>query len=335
MLMFFLATAGGFAQSWSVMEATDQVKNRHGNGFMSCKGIFYLIGGTGIQPVNMYDPHTGEWKSGEEPPVEMHHFQAVRSGEKIFVFGAMTGSGTTGKPLDHFYIYDTGKDSWSRGGPIPEQRRRGACGVVAFQGDFYMFGGTTGGQEEASISWVDRYDPRKGKWKKLSNAPGGREGFHATMINGKIYLAGGVCRTPGNSGPGDLVKRVDVFDIKSGRWSSLPDSLDLPTPRTGCTSVAILDNLVVIGGRSPGSDRALTTVEAYDTGKKRWERWEDLNQGRHSTQAFMCVGAVFVASGESGASGPADLLDAPGASQALGNERGVFVTSIERLDVEH
>ena len=317
MPLIFLATGLVSAQSWSVVEASGQVKARQGNGFMTCKGNFYLIGGVGIQPVNMFDPHTGEWSSGEAPPVEMHHFQAVRSGEKIFVFGALTGSGIKEKPLEHFYIYDTDKCRWIMGESIPEELRRGSCGVVAFQGQYYMIGGTRNRQDGSSVSWVDRYDPRKGRWKKLSDAPGGREGFHATMINGKIYLAGGVCRAPGTSGTGELVARVDVLDIKSGRWSSLPDSLNLPTPRTGCTSAAILDHLVVIGGRIPGKEEALATVEAYNTGSERWETWDDLNQGRHGTQAFMCVGAIFVASG------------------ATGIEGGDRVTTIERLDVDH
>ena len=116
------------------------------------------------------------------------------------------------------------------------------------------------------------------------------------MINDRIYAAGG------RQDAGDdhisseqIVSEVDVYDIASGKWRTMEK--DLPTPRTGCTAVAIQDHLLVIGGSNPVQNEAYDLVEAYDVERGEWETWSNLQEGRCGAQAFMCVGAVFVAAG--------------------------------------
>ena len=62
--------------------------------------------------------------------------------------------------------------------------------------------------------------------------------------------------------------------------------------------MVILDHLLVIGGECDGQEGVCRTVEAYDTERGEWETWGNLIEGRQNTQAFMCVGTVFIASGE-------------------------------------
>ena len=287
-------------QSWAILEAKGEMVPRQDNGFMACKGRFFMMGGQGIQPVNMYDPSTEAWTNLAAPPVEMHHFQAVRYGNEIYILGAFTGQPPNERPLEHIYIYDTGKDQWHKGDPIPEDRQRGSCGVVAYRGQIYMIGGSRDRFGGLPTNWVDRYDLKTGKWKKLSDAPHSRFHFHAGICNGKIYAAGG----RGITGSSTLVMDyqnlpyVDVFDIESGRWNTLPAEDNIPTERTGASTVVILDHLLVIGGECDEQEGACRTVEAYDTERGEWETWDNLSEGRQNTQAFMCVGTVFIASGE-------------------------------------
>jgi N-acetylneuraminic acid mutarotase len=296
--LLIITTQFACGQYWTTLETTGEMDARKEGAFMACKGKFYLIGGLGIKPVNIFDPATGTWTRGAAPPVEMHHFQAERYGEQIYVMGAMTGTYPDERPLEHIYIYDTSTDQWKKGDPIPEERRRGSCGVVSYRGDLYMICGTQDRYRGLATAWVDRYDPRTGRWKKLHDAPRTRDYFHAGMINGKIYAAGGRNTSLLNGGTGEqAIAEVDVYDIESGRWKTLPESRNLPTKRAGCTTAAIMDHLLVIGGEGPAQKEACNVVEAYDVDSGEWETWGSLQQGRSGTQAFMCVGSVFVASG--------------------------------------
>jgi hypothetical protein len=289
------------AQKWEILETKGTISNRQENGFMSCKGKFYLIGGYGIMPVDIYDPGTGEWTRGAAPPVEMHHFQAVRYGTKIYVAGAFTGTYPDEKPLDHIYIYDTDSDTWEKGDPLPEDRRRGSAGVAIYREKMYIICGTRDQYKGDCTSWVDRYDLATGKWKKMADAPVARDDFHVATINGEIYAAGGriTSRRTGRRKE-TTIKQVDVYNVHSGRWRTLPENQDLPTPRAGCAAVAILDHLLIIGGENQNQDEAYKLVEALDPETGQWEQWGNLNEGRHGTQAFMCVGTVFISSGTGG-----------------------------------
>ncbi len=287
-------------QEWTLVEASGEPSARMDNGFMSCKGKFYLLGGRGLHPVDIFDPTEGSWSRGAIPPVEMHHFQAVRIEDEIWVMGAFTGEPPNEKPLEHIYIYDTVTDQWRQGASIPQDRLRGSAGVAVYRERIYLIGGVTDMQNSETCSWLDRYDPKKGKWKKLANAPRERGHFHAGICNGIIYAAGGNSPLPDmNDHSENLIYEVDMFEIESGKWKSLPPELKLPTPRVACATVNILDHIVVIGGESPDQSEALTRVEAYDTENGSWERWDSLENGRLGTQAFMCVGAVFITAGGS------------------------------------
>lgn len=295
-----LFSLGSMGQEWTIVEAFGEPNARRDNGFMSCKGKFYLLGGRGQHPVDIFDPSEGTWSQGATPPVEMHHFQALRIEEEIWVLGAFTGESPNEKPLEHIYIYDTASDQWRRGDPMPEDRLRGSAGVAVYREEIYLIGGVTDMQKSETCLWLDRYDPKKGKWKKLADAPRERGHFHAGICNGIIYAAGG------NSPSGDmedhsenLIAEVDMYEIESGKWKSLPPGLMLPTPRVACATVNILDHIVVIGGESPDQKEAHTRVEAYDTENGSWERWDSLENGRWGTQAFMCVGAVYITAGSS------------------------------------
>jgi hypothetical protein len=295
-------------QHWVTLDTSGKMEPRHDNGFISSEGIFYLLGGWGIQPVNIFDHETGEWREGMAPPVEMHHFQAIAFRGKIYVVGALTGTYPDEKPLENIYIYDPHEDNWTKGDPIPEDRRRGSSGALVYRGMFYMICGIVNGSPGSHTRWLDRYDPMTGEWKRLADAPHNRDHFHAAVIDGKIYAAGGRNTFGGPEETYDqTIPEVDVYDVKSNKWTTLPDSLNLPTQRAGCSATVLNDQLMVIGGESSSQEEAHREVEVYDVDHREWKRWPDLNQGRQGTQAFMCIGSVFIASGSSSRGGGPEL----------------------------
>jgi len=296
-------------QQWTHLASMEESMSRVDNGFMSCRGIFYLLGGRGIQPVAIFDPTTNSWTEGADPPVEIHHFQAVRLGEELWVVGAFTGTFPDEKPLEHIYIYHTKRNEWRRGPALPTDRLRASAGVAVYRGSLYMIGGARNRYNRGNTNWVDRYDTKTGKWKKLADAPRTRDDFHAGICDGKIYAAGGR-NTSWYSGQiaDETIAEVDVYDIESGRWYTLPEEQNLPTPRAGTSTVTLLDNILVIGGESMEKEMAYKLVEAYDVHQGKWFAWDTMNKGRFGTQAVMCVGAVFIAGGRPDRKADAALL---------------------------
>lgn len=295
-------------QQWVTLESTGEMEARHDCGFIASEGLFYLLGGHGDHPVNIFDHETGRWSKGTAPPVEMHHFQAISFRGKIYVMGGLTGSYPDVKPLENIYIYDPREDRWTVGDPIPEERRRGSAGAVVYRGQFYLVCGIIDGQPGSHTRWLDRYDPDSGEWKKLADAPHNRDHFHVVVIDGEIFATGGRNTiTEPMEQIDHTVAEVDVYDIRTNKWSTLPDSLNLPTPRAGCTAAAWNDQLLVIGGESSASREAHGEVEVLDVDHMKWMKYPELNQGRHGTQAFMCIGSVFIASGSSSRGDGQDL----------------------------
>src|SRR5699024_1843346 len=125
------------AGGWQLLDTDDHPTERHENAAAVVDGKLYLVGGRGERPVEVYDPATQSWEERATPPLSMHHFQAVSHDGKIYVLGALNGDYPDEDPIGHVYIYDPQADRWTKGAEIPEDRRRGAAGAVAYEGKIY------------------------------------------------------------------------------------------------------------------------------------------------------------------------------------------------------
>jgi hypothetical protein len=61
---------------------------RHEHSYVQAGGKFFLLGGRGNLPVDIYDPVTNTWEPHPPPPLELHHFQAVLYENLIWVISA-------------------------------------------------------------------------------------------------------------------------------------------------------------------------------------------------------------------------------------------------------
>jgi large repetitive protein len=290
-----LPAGGG---EWVMLPVGDQPTLRHENGYVRVGNRFYLVGGRGTKPVEIFDPATGEWSTGATPPVEMHHFQAVEFDGRIYVVGALTGGWPAEPPLPEVHVYDPAADRWSTGPTIPEDRRRGAAGAVVHDGEIYVVAGIQNGHTDGHVAWLDAFDPRTGEWRRLPDAPRARDHFHAAVIDGKLSAAGGRLSSavPGE-GFTHTIPEVDVYDLRAGSWSTLPETANLPSPRAGSTTAVFEGHLVVIGGESGTQQPGHAEVDALNPGTLRWTPLAPLVQGRHGTQVVVHEGRMYVAAG--------------------------------------
>ena len=274
--------------------------------YVEAGGLFYLIGGRGNKPLEIYDPVLGIWTNGAAPPIEMHHFQAVSYNGIIYILGGFTGPYPGETPLSNVYIYDPGNDSWSTGPVIPDSRRRGSAGVGVYNGKIYMVCGIQNGHIDGWVPWLDEFNPVTETWTSLPDAPHARDHFQVGVIGNKLYAVGGR-RTGELSLFSPTVPEVDVYDFQSGNWTTYPSTSNIPTERAGCTTVVINGQVVVIGGESQGQNASHNETESLNPLTKKWTSHNPLNSGRHGMQALIYNSKIYIAAGSGNRGGGPEL----------------------------
>ncbi len=303
------AAAHPEAGSWTaVTAASGHFTPREECAFVECGGLFYLIGGRGINPVDIFDPKTGCWSQGAPPPVEVHHFQPVVYHSRIYLACAMTGNYPREPPIDRILVYEPKTDAWSWGAPIPAGRRRGSAGSVVYRDALILICGITNGHTDGWVRWCDAYDFRTGRWSRLPDAPRARDHFEAGIVGAKLYAAGGRRSSAITNQVFDLtISEVDTYDFAEKRWSTLSAASNLPLPRAGTAALAVGSDLIVFGGESMAQMAAHPEVQALDTRTGRWRSLPSLLQGRHGTGVVLGDGAFYTCAG-AGARGGKPLL---------------------------
>lgn len=283
---------------WEMLTSDSQPMHRHENVYVEVNDKFYLIGGRGERPVEIYDPASNTWSKGSTPPLSMHHFQAVSYEGKIYVLGAFTGGFPDESPIPNIYIYHPETDQWEKGPEIPENRRRGAAGAASHNGKIYLVGGIQNGHIDGHVRWMDEFDPATGKWEELEDMPRYRDHFQIAVVDDKLYAAAGRRTSFATGRTMELtIAEVDVYDFKTGTWIPLPPVGDLPTERAGTTAITVDGHLLILGGESGSQVEAHAEVEAYNPATGKWTSLPPMNTGRHGTQAIVHNGKIYIAAG--------------------------------------
>ncbi len=299
-IVLFVVTSCNSTNSvglWKSVVALDKSEpvERHEAAFVGVGKKLVLLGGRGIRPVSIYNTETKNWKNGSKPPIELHHFQPVIYQSKIYIVGALTGGWPNETPVPNIYIYHPNSDKWEVGPEIPSDRRRGAAGVVIYNDKLYLSCGIKNGHIGDHKKWLDSYDFKTGNWEKLADAPRERDHFHAVVAHDKLYLAAGRLTTTGDNNFGNTIGEVDVYDLKSKQWKTLPNNL--PTLRAGNTAVLFQNEILVIGGESDSQEMAHDDVEALQLKKETWRKLAPMKEGRHGTSAILFDQKLYLASG--------------------------------------
>src|SRR5579872_4450103 len=138
-----------------------------------------------------------------------------------------------------------------------------------------------------SEAWL--VDPVRGSWEPLPEPKLARGMAAAALLDGSIYLAGGLRWSNGATGA------VERFDLVSRRWSSVAA---LRTPRSRLGLVTILGKLYAVSGMRAdsgrGSELNTASIEVYDPGKNTWQSAGSLNHARHGFASVVWRGKLYV-----------------------------------------
>jgi N-acetylneuraminic acid mutarotase len=293
--------------SWTTLEPANTCTARHENSLVAIDSKLLLVGGRGIKPVESYDPLSNSWTTLAESPFEFSHFQGIVYEDELWVIGAFTGPYPHEIPVPNIYIFNPRNNKWRMGPAIPEDRRRGAAGAVVYQDKIYLVGGEVDGHWDGTQAWFDQYDPGSNSWRTMPDAPRVRDHISIAVVNDKLLVAGGrVSSAKTNNVLGTTLGAVDVFDFKTGKWSTIEDQ-SIPTPRAGASAVALDKHVLIIGGESGSQEASHSEVEAFNMETMTWETFPSLNVGRHGTGAVEVNGDIYTVAGSGNRGGGPEL----------------------------
>ncbi|MGQ1909227.1 Kelch repeat-containing protein [Marinifilum sp. RC60d5] len=303
-LLIFAAVLSVNAQNlkdyrWNILETSGTVVGRHENAFVEFQDKFYLIGGRGIKPVNVFDPLTNSWETKGKTPLEFHHFQAVVYKDAIYLAGAMTGPYPKETPCKYIWIYYPKQDKWRKGAEIPFEMRRGSAGVVIRDHKIYMTCGIEYGHTSGTTNRFDSYDLETKKWKSLTKAPHVRDHFSAIVLNDKLYCIGGrntSVHYKNNFGAffSATIPFVDEYDFKTDKWFTHKNPLPVPTAAGG---IVAIDNKIVYMGGEGMSRKAYAETQCLDIETGEWELLSPFKIGRHGSNAIFYKNKIYFAAG--------------------------------------
>jgi N-acetylneuraminic acid mutarotase len=122
------------------------------------------------------------------------------------------------------------------------------------------------------LSTVEVYDPASDTWTQSSDMPGFRQSHSASVVDGKMYIVGGMdfeLVEPFNEGMLDegevdeLLSIVYVYDPGTDTWTTSPS---LPKSREGHTTNVVDGKIYLIGGSWGPDWIRLSEVYEYDPG---------------------------------------------------------------------
>jgi N-acetylneuraminic acid mutarotase len=287
---FLLAGSTAYSQTWQRVKTTNTVKSRSECGLAAANSKLYLIGGGGNSalPVEIFDPATAMWSKAAVAPSILHHFQPVTLGDKIYVLEAFVDNSYPNQTsAANVFCYDTKADKWQKLAGLPPECRRAGAGAAVYKGKLYLVGGIKSGHASGTTGLFDVYDPAADKWMALPNAPHIRDHSMAAVLNDKLYAIGG--RNTSIHEPefgafySKVVLEVDVYDLKTGKWSTR--AAKLPKGTGGGTAVAFGERLVYIGGeRATETEPNAPRKDVYVVNGENdpvFDKWNDINVARN------------------------------------------------------
>lgn len=304
---FTFISLTALAQRWQPVETRNSCEKRHENAAALVGDNLYAIGGRGEKPLEALNLNTLTWSRLPAPPLEMNHFQAVTFNDEIYVIAAFQGKYPHETPIPNIYIYSPKKGEWRQGPEIPKDRLRGSAGVVVRNNKIYVVCGIIDGHFDGHVAWFDEYDPKTNTWKRLPDAPRVRDHVSVGIADDKLVVAGGR-RSSAKTGKvlETTIAETDVYDFKTGTWTTLPESGNIPTQRAGNTALAKDGKVWIIGGESPQL-KAHNETELFDPKTGQWTKGPAMQQGRHGTQAVVYKGSVYIVAGSANHGGGPEL----------------------------
>jgi serine/threonine protein kinase/N-acetylneuraminic acid mutarotase len=252
--------------------------------------VVYAVGGTDgtaeLPTVEAYDPAADSWTSLPALPEPRSDLGVAIADARLVAVGGLSA----GRVLKTASVMDLAAKTWA-GLPDMSTARHGMA-VAAVEKSVYAIGGATdaGNTQVTSTAEVLKLAPRKlqpaSAWRSLPDAPTPRLMMAWTVLDDKIWIAGGMSH-------GEALQIVQSYDPQTGAWLSQPP---LPVPLHHATATTYRGEMVVIGGASDELANASNKVYALRGGS--WVELPNLTHARAAAAAAVVGDKLVVAGGQ-------------------------------------
>ena len=240
------------------------------HGAAALGGKLYVMGGwdedtdTSLAQVEVYDPRADGWQPLPSMPTARNNLAAMAVAGKIYAIGGANDEGR----CDAVEAYDPLSGLWSQAASLPVARGRHTAMVV--DGKIYVVGGDIDDDDEGEVVGTDRvdmYDPAADSWQQMAAMPTARMSHAAAIVDGKIYVSGGL------DASGEYSDALEAYDPVTNTWTTLAN---LSEARECHASAVINGKLYVFGGYSFTAQGRMDLVEVYSPASNTWARAVDL-----------------------------------------------------------
>jgi N-acetylneuraminic acid mutarotase len=238
---------------------------------------------------------TLEWVEAAPFPEPDEELYGAAVNGKFYVLGAW---GETGKRPGLNYEYDPATDKWTKKAGMPVAVHHQA--QTSYKGKLYVFGGCTAGiSGEGGSQFAWEYDPVADSWRTLAPMPVKRCSALAEVVDGKIYVIGGL--EPLENGRGTRVTGLNqMYDPATDIWINRSP---MPTTRNHAFSGVVDGKIYALGGRQGAGNIPVTSntdvVEVYDPVTDLWGLPKArMLMVRSGGGWATCGGRIYVGGGE-------------------------------------
>jgi N-acetylneuraminic acid mutarotase/glucose/arabinose dehydrogenase len=168
---------------------------------------------------------------------------------------------------------------------------RHELGIASIDSRVYAIGGNVG---SPAARKVEEYNTTTKTWRTMADLPEGLDHIGVAVVNGKIYVLGGL-----SSFPGTVSSDVYEFDPTigpTGQWTKISD---MPRPVGGAAVGSDNGWIYVAGGFTTHHDVSLTSDNfwRFDPVGRTWEQLPDIPTYRDHTRGEFINGKFHVVGG--------------------------------------
>jgi N-acetylneuraminic acid mutarotase len=185
---------------------------------------------------------------------------------KIYAIGGFNGN----TALSINEEFTPALNTWTTLAPMPTARSEFA--VAVFNDKIYCIGGTIDaiGDNSGYVGNNEVYDPSTNTWQTEASMPTPRADLTANVVNGKIYLIGGMQYS--SKSPFYVEANLtEVYDLATNSWST---AAPMPLAVYGYASAVINGKIHIVGGsESPGTAGTgdfVNSNQVYDPQSNSW-----------------------------------------------------------------
>jgi N-acetylneuraminic acid mutarotase len=157
-----------------------------------------------------------------------------------------------------------------------------------------VMGGCNADGEMAAT--LELYNVSTGLWETAGDMASARNWLKTCQLGGSIYAIGGMTGA-------DTTKQVDKYVIATGEWQSVAK---LQTARSGHGVCTVGNHIYVVGGFD---DKALKTVECFNSFSGSWTFVASMKKGRSSIALCEHGNSIFAIGGENSAGAALDVVE--------------------------